>query len=158
RRALERLDRIGQVAEPPVGLADPLGPLRVVGLQPLELEVSGQGALVLAGRDRRRGLLAQCSTVLGHRWDTNYRVRTPPGQAYRRGARRARARTALGARIASRGSLLACGDQQIAGVAEVGLGGESPQLVVGVFRSRQRSAVLGDGLLEIGDRAAAQRP
>src|SRR5262249_34598309 len=72
-RALERLDGIGIVAEPPVGLAGALGPLRVVGLEPLELEVGGECALVLAGRDSGCGLFAQCSTVLGHRLDADYR-------------------------------------------------------------------------------------
>jgi hypothetical protein len=64
--ALERLDRVAAVAEPAIRLAGALGPLRVIGLDALELEVGRERALVLAGSDRGGCLFAQGSTVLGH--------------------------------------------------------------------------------------------
>src|SRR5262249_18016242 len=136
-RPLERLDRIGIVAEPPVGLAGALGPLRVVGLEALELEVGGECALVLAGRDSGCGLFAQCSTVLRHRLDADYRSE--------RGARGLRRKYAPQLTLSLFFTGLA---EQIARASQIGLRREAPQLVLGMFRSRQRRAVLGDGALE----------
>ena len=56
-------DRLLLLAEPAQHLRGALGPLRVVGLHALEVEVALQGALVLAGGGRGSGVLPQRSSI-----------------------------------------------------------------------------------------------
>ena len=65
-RASECVHRVVIAVQPAVRLGGTLGPLRVVRLEGLELEVRGERALVFSGRSRLRRFHAQRTCIASH--------------------------------------------------------------------------------------------